>query len=78
MWNGKCDDMKKILSASWSWQECDKFMSAYSDTQYVTNMKLKLVEQMDGSRMKNMEWIVNENDKHTGSKSLGVSPVERS
>ena len=29
MWNGKCDDMRKILSASWSWQEFNEFLSAY-------------------------------------------------
>ena len=34
MWNGKCDDMRKILSASWSWQEFIEFLSAYSDTLY--------------------------------------------
>ena len=34
MWNGKCDDMRKILSASWSWQEFNEFLSAYSDTLY--------------------------------------------
>ena len=34
MWNGKSDDMRKILSASWSWQEFNEFMSAYSDTLY--------------------------------------------
>ena len=32
--NWKCDDMRKILSASWSWQEFNEFMSAYSDTLY--------------------------------------------
>ena len=26
--------MRKILSASWSWQEFNEFMSAYSDTLY--------------------------------------------
>ena len=34
MGNGECDDMRKILSASWSWQEFNEFMSAYSDTLY--------------------------------------------
>ena len=34
MWTGKCDDMKKTLSASWSWQEFNAFMSAFSDTLY--------------------------------------------
>ena len=34
MWNGKCGDMRKILSASWSWQEFSEFLSAYSDTLY--------------------------------------------
>ena len=34
MWNGKCGDMRKILSASWSWQEFIEFLSAYSDTLY--------------------------------------------
>ena len=34
-WNGKCDDMRKILSASWSWQGfIESFLSAYSDTLY--------------------------------------------
>ena len=28
MWNGKCDDMRKILSASWSWKEFIEFLSA--------------------------------------------------
>jgi len=32
-WNGKCVDMRKILSAPWSWQEFIKFL-AYSDTLY--------------------------------------------
>ena len=26
--------MRKILSASWSWQEFNEFLSAYSDTLY--------------------------------------------
>ena len=30
----KSDNMRKILSASWSWQEFNEFMSAYSDTLY--------------------------------------------
>ena len=34
MWNGKCDDKRKILSVSWSWQEFSEFLSAYSDTLY--------------------------------------------
>ena len=34
MWNEKCNDMRKILSASWSWQEFIEFLSAYSDTLY--------------------------------------------
>ena len=34
MWNGKCVDIRKILSASWSWQEFIEFLSAYSDTLY--------------------------------------------
>ena len=40
----------------------------------MTNIKLKRVEQMNGSRMKDMEWIMN--DKHAKSKFQGVSPVE--
>ena len=34
MWNGKCDDIRKILSASRSLQEFNEFLSAYSDTLY--------------------------------------------
>ena len=34
MWTGKCDDIRKILSASWSWQEFIEFLSDYSDTLY--------------------------------------------
>ena len=38
-------------------------------------IKLKRVEQMNGSRMKDMEWLMN--DKQAESKFQGVSPVER-
>ena len=41
----------------------------------MTNIKLKRVEQMNGSRMKDMECIMN--DKQAKSKFQGVSPVER-
>ena len=75
IWNGKCDDMRNILSASGSWQEFIEFLSAYSDTLYITNIKFKRVEQMNGSRMmKDMEWIMN--DKQAMSMFQGVSPVD--
>ena len=44
-------------------------------THYMTNIKLKWVEQMNGSRMKDMEWIMN--DKQAKSKFQGVSPVDK-
>ena len=44
-------------------------------THYMTNIKLKRVEQMNGSRMKDVECIMN--DKQAKSKFQGVSPVER-
>ena len=59
MWNGKCDDMRKILSASWSWQEFNEFLSAYSDTLYdkhkiKTNWADERIEE-EGYGMNN-EW----------------------
>ena len=59
MWNGKCDDMRKILSASWSWQEFNEFLSAYSDTLYdkhkiKTSWADERIED-EGYRMNN-EW----------------------
>ena len=44
-------------------------------THYMTNIKLKRVEQMNGSRMKDMECMMN--DKQAESKFQGASPVER-
>ena len=45
-------------------------------THYMTNIKLKRVEQMNGSRKKDIEGIMN--DKQAISKFQWVSPVERS
>ena len=39
-------------------------------THYMTNIELKRIEQMNGSRMKDMEWIMN--DKQARSKFRGV------
>ena len=39
-------------------------------THYMTNIKLKRIEQMNGSSMKAMEWIMN--DKQASSKFQGV------
>ena len=51
MWNGECDDMRKILNASWSWQEFNEFLCAYSDTLYD---KHKIKTNLAG------EWIEDE------------------
>ena len=45
-------------------------------TNYMTNIQLKRIKQMNGSRMKDMELIMN--DKQARSKFQGVSPVKRS
>ena len=51
--------MRKILSASWSWQEFNEFISAYSDTLYDKH-KIKTSwadEQIeDGGYGMNNEW----------------------
>ena len=65
MRNEKFDDMRKILSASWSWQEFNEFISAYSDNyekhQMIMSKVSKLtlqysqklrVKPLNGSRMK--------------------------
>ena len=36
-------------------------------THYMTNIKLKRVEQMSGSRMKDMEWIMNDKQRAIGA-----------
>ena len=67
--------MRKILSASWSWQEFIEFLSAYSDTLYD---KHKIKTSWADERIedgKDMEWIMN--DKQAKSKFQGVSPVEK-
>ena len=76
MWNGKFGDMRKILSASWSWQEFIEFLSAYSYTLYEKHeIKSSWADEMNGSRMNDIEWILN--DKQAKSKFQVVSPVER-
>ena len=46
----RVENMRKILSASRSWQEFNEFMLTYSDCE--TND-----EQMNGSRMKDTKWM---------------------
>ena len=67
--------MRKILSASLSWQEFIEFPSAYSDTLYD---KHKIKTSWADERIeewKIREWIMN--DKQVKSKFQGVSPVEK-
>ena len=51
--------MRKILSASWSWQEFIEFLSAYFDTLYYKH-KIKTMED-EGYGMKNDDY---ERKKH--------------
>ena len=72
MWNGKCDDMREILSASWNEADIELANPLNScqliPTHYMTNIKLKRVEQMNGSRIKDMEWIMNDNRPYRSSR----------
>ena len=50
--------MRKILSASWSWQEFSEFLSAYSDTLYDNKIKTSWADERiedEGYGMNN-EW----------------------
>ena len=80
MWNGKCDDMRKILSASWiadrnSMNSC---RSAYSDTLYDKN---KIKTSWADERIKdegygmNNEWQVQARSKFQ-LRGQSSSPVE--
>ena len=74
MWNEKCDDMRKILSASWSWQEFIEFLSAYSDTRYD---KHKIKTSWADERIEDEGYGMKMSDKQVESKFQWVSPVER-
>ena len=65
------NNMRKVLSASWSWQEFNEFISAYSDTHKI---KTSWADERIEDEGYYMEWIMN--DKQAGSKFQGVSPVK--